>query len=322
VRRSRRRFWKSDDSADTQAALHTLYDCLVTTAKLLAPFTPFVAERLYRNLVAERVSGSPESVHLADWPRAHTAAIDAALAAEVAIVQRMVSLGRAARSAAKVKVRQPLATAVLAPRTTEECAALLKHAAQIADELNVKRVEATEDPGARLTYTLRPNLPVLGPKYGSDVGRIRVALQQADGAEVTRLMRTGQPITLDGFTLSGGDILVGVEAARGWAASEDAGYVALLDTTLTPELEAEGLARDLVRQVQELRRQAGFEVTDRIRVRYSGDPAVAAAFTSHRDYIADETLAVAIEEGAPETDATSASAVLDGVAVTLSVVKA
>ncbi|MEZ4502505.1 MAG: isoleucine--tRNA ligase [Dehalococcoidia bacterium] len=321
VRRSRRRFWKSDDSADTQAALHTLYECLTTVTKLLAPFTPFLAEELYANLTAG-VPGAAASVHLETWPEADLSAIDERLAADVAIVQRMVSLGRGARSKAQIRVRQPLATALLVPRTEAEREALSRLGDQVADELNVKSIEVGEDAGERLSYTLRPNLPVLGPKFGSEVGKIRSALAAADGAEVARAMRAGQPIALDGFELAASDLLVTVEAGEGWAAAEEAGYVTLIDTRITSELEAEGLARELVRRLQDLRREAGLDVSDRIRVTFEADDVIASVVEAHREYIAEETLALTLERGASVDGAASTSASIEGHEVTLGLVRA
>jgi len=326
VRRSRRRFWKSDDSADTQAALHTLYECLTTVSRLLAPFTPFLADAMYRNLVAGKVEGSADSVHLASWPEVDEAAIDERLSSEVALVQRMVSLGRAARQQANAKVRQPLAEAVLVPRNDAERDALTRLAGQVADELNVKRVTVGTGTDARLSYSLRPNLPVLGPKFGREVGKVREALAQADAGTVAERMRTGQPLGVEGFELAAGDVLVSVEATEGWAAAEEAGYVALIDTRITPELAGEGLMRELVRRLQDLRREAGLEVTDRIRVTWRGDAAVGKVMADHGPTIAEEVLALSLDagdgDGALPEGATSTTATLDGHEVTLALVKA
>jgi len=323
VRRSRRRFWRSGDDIDSQAALHTLYTCLVTVTKLLAPFTPFLAESLYQNLVASRVAGASDSVHLEDWPRADESAIDEQLSADVALVQRMVSLGRAARSKANAKVRQPLATAVLVPRNAAEVPGLQRLADQVAEELNVKAVQVLDDPGDRLTYTLRPNLPVLGPKYGNQVGAIRNALGQADPAEVVRAMRAGQPVVLgsaDGeFTLVGGEVLVTVESAEGWSAAEESGYAALVDITIDEALHLEGVARELVRRIQDLRREAALDVSDRIFVAWKGDTLVGRAFEVHREYIAGEVLARDVLEGDVTPGATVFEGDLDGVSVMLAV---
>ena len=324
VRRSRRRFWRSGEDADSRVALRTLYDCLVTVSKLLAPFTPFVAESLYRNLVAGQVPGAADSVHLADWPELDERLIDDTLSAEMEVVQRMVSLGRAARSSAQMRVRQPLGTAVMVPRTAEERSALERLAPIIAEELNVKAVEVTGDAGDRVAYSLRPNLPVLGPRYGKDVGKIRGALEAADAASVVRSLRAGEAVQLGEFELGGGDVLVGVEASDGWAAAEDGGYVALLDTSITPELRAEGLGRELVRRLQDLRREAELDVSDRIDVRYvlgDGAEAIGSAFAAHGAYIAEETLALSIEAGGELDGGATSEATIDGMDVVLSLAR-
>jgi isoleucyl-tRNA synthetase len=321
LRRSRRRFSRPESEADRQAALHTLYECLTTTARLLAPFTPFLAEELYRNLEGARAAAA-ESVHLATWPEVDESAIDERLSFEVETVQRMVSLARAARSKAGVRVRQPLATAVLIPRTEAERLALIRLADQIEDELNVKSVEVASDAGERVRYTLRPNLPVLGPRLGSDVGKVRQALQTADGSEVARRMRAGQPVEVAGFELAASDVLLSVDASEGWAAAEDGGYIAVIDSTLTPELELEGMARELVRRFQDLRREAGLEISDRIRVTYRGDDFVTRALEVHGATVAEETLADSIAARDATAGAFAVTATIDGHEVTLGLVKA
>ncbi len=322
VRRSRRRFWRSGEGADSQAAFATLYECLSTVAKLLAPFTPFIAETMYQNLVVGRVGDARDSVHLADWPEVDTDAIDERLSDDIALVQRMVSLGRGARAKAQTKVRQPLAAAILVPRNEAERSALERLAPQIAEELNVKRVEAVTDPGDRLSYTLRPNLPVLGPKFGQQVGAVRGALQQADATAIVAAMRAGDPIEVGGFTLAPTDVLVAVEASEGWAAQEESGYAALIDTTLTPELLAEGIAREVVRRLQDLRRDAGLDVSDRIHVAYRAGAPVATVMASHGAMISEEVLALSLEASdAPDGDA-RADADIDGVEAVFTLRKA
>jgi isoleucyl-tRNA synthetase len=325
VRRSRRRFWKSDDSADTQAALHTLYECLTTVARLLAPFTPFLAESLYGNLVAHQVSGAADSVHLDRWPQVDEAAIDEQLSADVALVQRMVSLGRAARQQSDLRVRQPLAEAVLVPRTDAERDALTRLADQVADELNVKAVTvvATDE---RLRYSLRPNLPVLGPRFGAALGPLRQAIGAADAAEVARRMRAGEPLGIGEYDLTPADLLVGVEATEGWSAAEEAGYVALVDARITPELESEGLAREIIRRLQDLRREAALEVTDRIRVVWRGDAVIGKVMADHGPTIAEEVLARSLDAGdgpdAPAPAGFTTDVDIEGHAVTLAIERA
>ena len=326
VRRSRRRFWRSGEGADSQAAFATLYECLSTVATLLAPFTPFIAETMYQNLVAGRVDDAVDSVHLAEWPEVDAAAIDEGLSDDIALVQRMVSLGRGARAKAQTKVRQPLATAVLVPRNDAERRALERLASQIAEELNVKEVVAVTDPGDRLSYSLRPNLPVLGPKFGADVGKVRGALQVADPAAVVAAMRAGNPIILGGevggYTLAPTDILVAVEASDGWAAQEESGYAALIDTTLTADLVAEGIAREVIRRLQDLRRDAGLDVSDRIHVAYRAAEPVRSVMQSHGPLIAEEVLALTLEASdTPEGDART-DADIDGVEAVFTLRKA
>ena len=324
VRRSRRRFWKSDESTDTQAALHTLYECLTTVARLIAPFTPFVAEALYANLVAGKVTGAPDSVHLDMWPEVDVAATDEQLSSDVALVQRMVSLGRAARQQANARVRQPLTEAVLVPRSDAERGALERLAEQVADELNVKHVAVVMTDN-RLQYSLRPNLPVLGPRFGRDLGAVRNAIAGADARTVAARMRAGEALDIEGFELTAGDLLVGVEAVEGWSAAEESGYVVLVDTCITPELESEGMARELVRRLQDLRREAGLEVTDRIRVTWRGDEVLGKVFAEHGPAIAEEVLALSLDAGDGDGGApggASTDADIEGHAVTLAVRKA
>ena len=163
------------------------------------------------------------------------------------------------------------------------------------------------------------NLPVLGPKYGNQVGAIRNALGQANAADVVRAMRAGQPIELGEFTLTAGEVLVTVESGEGWSAAEESGYAALVDTTITEALHLEGVAREVVRRIQDLRREAGLDVSDRIVVTWSGDPLVGRAFAGHGDYVAGEVLAREVSEGAAAPGATTFEGDLDGVPVRLAV---
>jgi isoleucyl-tRNA synthetase len=171
-------------------------------------------------------------------------------------------------------------------------------------------------------YTLRPNLPVLGPRLGSDVGKVRQALASADGSEIARRMRAGQPIEVAGVELAASDVLLSVEASEGWAAAEDGGYIALVDSRLTSELESEGMARELVRRLQDLRREAGLELSDRINVSYRGDDFVALALQTHGTAVAEETLADSISAGEPPAGSRVATANIDGHEVTLALGRA
>ena len=295
VRRNRRRFWKAAEGRDKQAAYLTLYECLHTVNRLMAPFMPFLSEAVHQNLVRGVDATAPISVHMSEWPTPDPAARNDALIAEVAVVQRVVGLGRAARNASGLRVRQPLAR--LLARTPAAAAAdiLTRHADQIREELNVKSVEVLDSDADLLSYRIRPNLPRLGKRYGRRVPAIRNALAKADGRAIATAVNDGRSfeVTLENETLifESEDVLVESISADGYACAEDGGYLVGLDTTLTESLEREGLARELVRTVQEARKQAGLDVSDRIALRIDGSPDIEAALDQHRNYVMDETLA-------------------------------
>ena len=319
VRRSRRRFWKTESDDDKRAAYHTLWTCLSTVNRLMAPMVPFLAEDMYQNLVLGAGVDAPESLHLTDWPVADESRIDRELSASVRLVQRLTSLGRAARAKANIKVRQPLAAVYVKLQWPEEAPMVRRLADQITDELNVKALEVIEDDADFFDHQVLPNLPVLGPKYGRDIGRIQRALSQADKAEIARAMAAGHPVLLDGLALEPGELLVTTTGKPGYAVAEEAGYAVAVSTEITPELADEGLAREIVRHVQELRKNAGFEISDRIRLHYEGDPDIARVLLSWGDYVGSETLAQAIVSGAGAGFA--ADEVIDGHKVRLAVEK-
>jgi isoleucyl-tRNA synthetase len=250
VRRSRRRFWKSENDADKLAAYTTLYQCLVTLTKLLAPFIPFVAEEMYRNLVCSAFPDQPESVHLADFPVADMDKVDRHLADDIRLIMRVSSLGRAARSEAGIKVRQPLSR-LLVKVASERHKRALKHLApQVLEEVNVKALEVVDD------------MPVTKHK--------------------------------DWPLASEGDVMV------------------MLDIDITPELAAEGMAREIVRRLQMMRRSAGFEIADHIATYYQGDEYIRSVMADFTDYIKQETLSEQLVDGAPEEGAYTEKFKLEG----------
>ncbi|MCX7426148.1 MAG: class I tRNA ligase family protein, partial [Planctomycetia bacterium] len=296
VRSCRDRFWSGEMTRDKADAYWTLYECLVTTAKLIAPFTPFVAEALWQNLVAEPFGArARESVHLCDYPEADVAAVDETLSEQMALVREIVSLGRSARMGAKLKVRQPLARVemILADRRYHEW--LERHEALICDELNVKQAEIAEDPEQYITYTVLPNLKRLGPRLGKDLPALRKRLAGADGGKLLVELEAEGKITL---ALPGGevsldrdDIQIRLQAKEGWAAAQGRHCVVVLATELTEELVAEGFARELVRAIQDRRKEIGCEYTDRIAVGIVTDsPDLRAAAERFENYIRGETL--------------------------------
>jgi isoleucyl-tRNA synthetase len=295
VRRNRRRFWKAASGEDKQAAYLTLYECLETVTRLMAPFVPFIAERVYRNLVAGVQPRAPRSVHMAAWPVPNPQRLDRQLLAETQVVQRVVGLGRAARNASKLKVRQPLARLLVRVPDEAAGAAVRRNAEQILEELNVKALELLAQDATLVSYRIKPNLPVIGKRHGKLIPAIRQYLAAADGAAIAAAVAAGTPQTfvIDGrdLEIQPADLLVESSSAEGFACAEESGYLVGLDTTLTDTLRREGLARELIRAVQDARKQAGLEVSDRIVLFVEGDTSVETALREHRDYVMAETLA-------------------------------
>ena len=300
VRRNRRRFWKSTDPEDKQAAYLTLYECLVTTIKLMAPLAPFLSEHVYQNLVRRINDDAAESVHMTEWPRTK-GRIDEQLLFDIGVVQKVVGLARAARGQSGVRTRQPLARLLVRVPDDAAMRALEDHREQVLEELNVKALEFIARDAGLVNYRIKPNLPRIGARYGRQVPAIRTALAEADGAAVAGAVARGEPFDIEAagtrVTLEPDDVLVETRSAEGYACGEDGGYLTALDTRLTDELKREGTARELVRSVQDARKQAGLEVSDRIVLGISGSPAVEQAIASYRDWLMAETLAVAWQVG-------------------------
>ena len=301
VRRNRRRFWKSVDAADKLSAYLTLYACLDTVHRLMAPFAPFLAEAVYQNLVRGVTPDAPLSVHMTEWPGAADEWDDDDLLYEIAVVQKVVGLARAARSQSGVRTRQPLKRLLIRAPDERAAAALDAHQAQIMEELNVKSIEFIARDAGLVSYRLKPNLPRIGKQYGKLIPAIRAALADADGAAVAAAVSRGEPFTLaleaGDIELGPEDVLVETHSAEGFACGEEGGYLTALDTSLTPELVREGFARELVRTVQEARKKAGLEVSDRIVLGVSGSAEVEAALAEHRDLLMAETLATEWQVG-------------------------
>ena len=283
VRRSRRRFWRgvSGADADKRSAYFTLHTALTTLARLLAPFTPFLAEELWGNLTRALDGDAPESVHLADWPEpvalesGGDVFVDESLNAETQLVKRIASMGRAARAKASIKVRQPLAEVLVRPRDAAEAAVLVRQEALLLEELNVKVLNTLDDEAGIVTFEVKPNLPVLGPRLGRELGAVRTALGALDGGEVAAAVRAGQTVTVAGHDLAPDDFLLEMRERDGYAVVSEAGYTVGIATTITDELADEGIARELVRHIQDLRREADFELSDRITSWCEGGEAIA-----------------------------------------------
>ncbi len=301
VRRSRRRFWKSGQGADKQSAYATLYHVLVKLCRLLAPFTPFVTEAIYQNLVRSVRGEAYESVHHTRWPAYDAAAVDESLPAQMALARQVASLGLAARSSVNLKVRQPLGRAMAYVSSGEKASLTPELVEIIVDELNVKSFEFVEQAGKLVNYRVLPDNKALGPRFGARFPRLRAALAQADPEMLAQAVNAGQPVRLvvDGETveLNPGEVLVQTAPVEGLAVATDHGVTVAVDTILTPELRNEGLAREFVRRVQDLRKSAGLDVADRIKVYYDASPKLEEAVRAFCDYIQAETLALELAAG-------------------------
>lgn len=325
LRRSRRRFWKSDSDEDKHSAYQTLYTTLVTLSKLLAPAMPFLAEELYQNLVRSVDSAAPESVHLAFWPTFDADLIDERLNHEMSVVMRLVSLGHSARNKANRKVRQPLAEAAFSVGNLDERHAVETYADLIMDELNVKKVRLLDASSDVVVYTVKPLPKQLGQKYGSRFPAIREAILAVDAADAARRLLDGQPLRIvaagEAFDILPDEVEVRADAKSGFAVASEGAYLAALVTDLTPDLVREGLAREFVRRVQDLRKQAELEVADRIRLFVLASPNLKEAIEVHRDYIVTETLTVELNFAAPPASAAVTQDEFDGEQVTVGLVK-
>ncbi len=305
LRRSRRRFWKSEDDADKWAAYATLYEILTTLARALAPFLPFLSETLYQNLVRSVDANAPASVHLTEYPAAGPGRADSDLEELVGAGRRLVSLGRAARNKVKIRTRQPLAGVVAVTRhqglrAQEE---LLEH---VREELNVKSVRFVSDPGAYVRYEVKPRFDRLGPKYGKEVQAIARAVTQMDPLGVLKALegqggvavQIGEEPGTGLIVLTSEEVEVRMHTEAGYAAEGMAGEFVILDTQLSSDLEREGQARELVHHVQQLRKEEGLDLADRILLFVEGE-GLRDVLTAHRDYVLRETLGVDLQEKVP-----------------------
>ncbi|MEJ2149330.1 MAG: DUF5915 domain-containing protein [Chloroflexota bacterium] len=292
VRLSRPRFWKSEDDEDKAAAHLTLYECLVTVGKLLAPTMPFFAEELYRNLVGS-VDGSAESVHLSTWPEVDEALLDEDLIGEMGLVMRLVGLGRAARNSADIKMRQPLAEAAFSLPASER-AVVEKYADLIAAELNVKEVVVLDQAEEVIRYTLNPLPDLLGPRFKGDFPALRKLLVEDESGGYARTLLGGEPIEVtfkgEAVALTPEEVEVRSSPVEGYAAAQDAAYLAAVKIALSDELIAEGLAREFIRRVQTLRKEADFNIDDRIVTAYAASERLAKAVEQFAGLIKGETL--------------------------------
>ena len=297
VRRCRERYWGKDMTADKEAAYMTLYTVLKTMALISAPFTPFMSETMYQNMVRTVDKSAPESIHLCDWPKKDESFIDPELEANMAAVLDIVVLGRSARNAANIKNRQPVASMYVQGKALPDM-----YVSIIADELNVKEVKFVDDASSFISYRVKPQLKTLGPRYGKLLPKINQYLAgEGVGNAVVAAHNRGESykFDIDGteISLAAEDVLVSTEENAGFVTVTEHDLSVVLDTNLTPELIEEGFVREIVSKVQTMRKEAGFEVTDHIVLSHHGNSLIEGIFARHSAEIAADTLADSIKLG-------------------------
>jgi isoleucyl-tRNA synthetase len=300
VRRNKRRFWKSERDADKNSAYSTLYHVLVKFVKSLAPFIPFITEEMYQNLVRAVRPEAYESIHHTSWPQVDPEMVDDELLEQMSLARKVASLGLSARKAANLKVRQPLNKVLVNAGKAELGQDLVDI---VMDELNVKEFEFVEQEGSLVQYRVLPDNKLLGPKFGARFPEVRAALAQADPSKIAAEIKAGLPVLLEvaGETveLAPETILVNTEPMPGLAVSGDKYITVGIDASVTPELKAEGMAREIVRRVQDMRKNAGFNIEDRITTYYQAGEQLTEVFHTWGDYITSETLTTQLLNALP-----------------------
>ena len=301
VRRSRRRFWEGPETPDGAAAFATLYQCVETLTRLMAPIVPFITDYVWGIL---RTGDAPDSVHLASWPTPDAALVDEGLSAQVALVRRLVELGRSARAAASLGIRQPLPRALVSADGFAELSPELRD--QVASELNVRTLEPLSTVGDDLVdYVVKPNFRALGRRFGNRTPAVAAAITAAPPAQLASELRANGSTSVlagDEPVVVGADEVIVTQTPRaGWSVATETGDTVALDLSITPELRREGLAREVIRLVQDARKADGLDVSDRILFWWeSTDPGLAEALAEHGALIASEVLAEQFRTGRPE----------------------
>ncbi len=298
VRLSRRRYWKGDYQLDKISAYQTLYTCMLTVAKLAAPVAPFFADRLYKDLTANTNVESFESVHLSSFPVYDASFIDKALEQKMQKAQTISSLVLSLRQKEKIKVRQPLQRIMIPVLNENEKNEINAVGNLIKSEVNVKEIELLDDASGILVKQIKPNFKVLGPRFGKDMKLIASEIQKLDQESIATLDKTGQfniEINNKIITLEKADVEISSQDIEGWLVANSEGLTVALDVTITPELKKEGIARELVNRIQNIRKDSGFEVTDKIDIIFKENKTIQEAVASNESYIKNETLTASIE---------------------------
>lgn len=326
VRRSRRRFWKSESDSDKKAAYATLYNALVTVSKLIAPAMPFLADEIYSNLVRDKDGNSHESVHLDSWPTVDQTLINEKLNRDMELVMKLASLGHAARSKANRKVRQPLSEVAYSIPGMADRGVVAAYEDILMDELNVKKARLLDASSEALTHTVKALPRQLGQKYGNKFPILQkhISEMDPDSFAVTMIQEGKVTIKVEGeeYEILPEETEIKTLAKEGFAVAEDGAYVAALVIELSPELIAEGTAREIVRKVQDFRKEAGLEMADRIRLYFTCSDSLRGAINTHKDYIMTETLTVDLNFTQPPQEASILTDELDEEKLVIGLVKA
>ena len=306
VRRNRRRFWKSENDSDKAAAYQTLYIALKGVLKVLAPVIPFVSEAMYQNLVRGLESDAPESIHLCSFPEVVPSVIDEEVIRDIDAVIKLVEMGRHARNKVNLKIRQPLSKLQYAVSDDALAKAFDQNAGEIMDELNVKKIERVSSPEKIMKFSLKPNFKSLGDKYGNEINQIRDLLAETDYAEAAESLRGEGVISLSNngsvYELSAEDVIVQEDVLDGKSAVSEKQLTVAVITELTEELIQEGIVRDMIRSVQNMRKEAGFNVEDRITVFCDAEDDLKKALQSYENYFCNEVLAVNLSYNSAESE--------------------
>jgi len=324
VRRSRRRFWKSEADLDKRAGYTTLYACLTTVVKLLAPFLPFLTEGMYQNLVRTVEPDAPESVHHNDWPAADKSLVDKELMADMDLAIKVCGLGRSARNKAGMKLRQPLSTIKV---VADE--ALLERLRRLTDliknELNIKELVLATQEEEVVNYEIRLLPHILGKKYGRMFPKLRATISSMDTDALLQKFQRDEIVEVkvddQAISLLPEEVEVSTRPKEGYSLAEEQGILVGVNTVITEELEKEGLARDIVRRIQNQRKEAGFDIADRIKTYYATGPRLTEIFVTHGDYITSETLSASIERSEPPAEAYVADYNIDGESLRLGLIR-
>ncbi|MEC9049324.1 MAG: isoleucine--tRNA ligase, partial [Candidatus Neomarinimicrobiota bacterium] len=304
IRRNRRRFWKSEDDNDKNAAYSTLYYVLTHTIKLIGPVLPFVSETIYQNLVRNSEKEAAESIHLCDYPTSDASWIDLDLITNVDSLKKLVELGRSARNQSNQKIRQPLSKVSFAVENDQIALFIMNNQDIVLDELNVKSIERITKADQLISYRVKPNLRTLGQKYGKGLAEIKILLEQSDPIDLVESIQSTGEINLKNgeYSLTRDDIFIETKAEEGFAAASDSGLTVGLSLELSEDLILEGIVRDVVRSVQNMRKDAGFAVEDRIEISWDLDGQIAEAVGKFNTYFQNETLTNNISEKIENAD--------------------